>query len=319
MNSNPSQCSDTPRPTPADAVALDSGIFRDSGISHHGVACIIPVDADAEALYENWIDDGCHASMNYLEKYADIRRDPRMLLDGAKSIICCAFPYFHPARETPGALRIARYARGLDYHEVVRQRLATVAARIRDIYGGDTRVCVDTAPLRERYWAIRSGLGFIGLNNHLIIPGGGSYFFLGEILSTVGFKPSPPAVATECEKCGRCIKACPTGALLPEGRCDARRCLSYLTIEHRGEFPEGTKLHGRFYGCDACAEACPHNASPTVTDIPEFLPNPRLLHLTAEEMVSMTSNEFAATFKGSPMKRAKADGLRRNAEALIRK
>lgn len=322
MNSNPSPCFDSSRETVAPhAVGLDSGVFRDSGVSHHGIARAEPVGPDAEALYCRWIASGRHAGMAYLEKYPDLRRDPRMLLEGAKSIICCAFPYYHPAPEMPGKLRIARYARGRDYHEVVRRRLETVAANIRALYGGETRVCVDTAPLRERYWAVRSGLGFIGLNNQLIIPGAGSYFFLGEILSTVSFTPAPSIEDKEdqCQKCGRCVKACPTGALKPDGSCDTRLCLSYLTIEHRGPLPPGTELHGRFYGCDACAEACPHNSTPTPEGLPEFLPDERILAITAPGMAAMTDAEFAATFKGSPLKRAKAAGLRRNAEAIIRK
>lgn len=301
---------------------LDAGIvFAGTGVCHHSIATIGEVEAESVNLYREWIGEGRHAGMEYMERYSDVRDDPRKLLDGAQSIICCAISYYTSFQQQPGALKIARYALGLDYHDIVRGRLETAAQRIREIYGGETRVCVDTAPLRERYWAERSGLGFIGRNNHLMIPGAGSYFFLGEILTTAALRPSgvPAAfkdAADACNSCGRCIKACPTGALDSDGHCDARRCLSYLTIEHRGEFPEGTDLYGTFYGCDRCAAVCPHNSHPAECEIEELQPNPRLLTLTADRMLAMDHEEYCGIFRGSAMKRAKLSGLQRNARAI---
>lgn len=294
-------------------IDLDESLPQQCGASAHGVAAAQEVDSESQRLYHSWIAGGRHGSMTYLEKYGDLRADPRLLLDGAQSIICFAFPYYYPEKQPAGALPVARYARGADYHEVVRERLDSVAASLREVYGGETRVCVDTAPLRERYWAARAGLGFIGLNNHLIIPRLGSYFFLGEILTTVAFRPAETLPTAGCLHCGRCIKACPTGALAPDGSCDASKCLSYLTIEHRGDFQPATDLHGSFYGCDRCAAACPHNSSPQISHIEQFRPDPRRMSLTRQQILEMTPETFAETFRHSPMKRAKLAGLQRNA------
>ena len=183
--------------------------------------------------------------------------------------------------------------------------------------GCATRVCVDTAPLRERYWASKCGVGFRGLNGHLIVPGKGSYMLLGEILATAPL-PSTPALDRDCGLCRRCVAACPAGALRPDGTVDARRCLSYLTIEHRGALPEGTDLHGRLYGCDACAMACPHNACSTAPEtLPELRPRAAVAALTAREAAVMTQEQFSAIFTHSAIKRAKLAGLQRNACALM--
>ncbi len=294
-------------------------MLEGSGVYAFGIVRLSPAGDAQTARYGSWITGRRHGTMTYMERYSDIRRDPRLLLEGALSMICCAFSYYTPANRQPGALSIARYALGKDYHDIVRRRLETVAGHIRQRYGGATRVCVDTAPLYERYWAARAGLGVIGLNNQLIIPGAGSYFFLGEILTTAPLNPTadisePPT----CEQCGRCVRACPAGALSPDGACDASRCLSYLTIENRDEFSDGTDLHGHFYGCDCCAEVCPHNANPPLCTIDELKPDPRLLSLTADEVIAMTTGEYTALFRGSPMKRAKLSGLQRNAMQIKR-
>lgn len=207
------------------------------------------------------------------------------------------------------------YARGDDYHEVVRERLSAMADEISGLWGGDTRVCVDTAPLRERYWAMKAGLGFIGRNNHLIIPGHGSYFFLGEILTTLRFHPDTP-LETGCGNCHRCIDACPGGALTPDGAIDTRRCLSYLTIEHRGELPEGTRLGNRIYGCDECQRACPHNRQAAATAERRFHPRPAIMSLTRDDIDSMTQEQFSTIFSHSAVKRAKLAGLKRNLRYL---
>ena len=298
-------------------------VFDSIGVFRYGIAEATAVDSESVEIYDHWLSDGHHADMEYLTRYRDVRSNPQLLLEGATTVICCAFPYYTPIKRTSGALKIARYALGADYHDVVRRRLETAATRIRDIYGGETRVCVDTAPLRERYWAERTGLGFIGNNNHLIIPGAGSYFFLGEILTTAKFRPTKASTEiskakTACGTCKRCVKACPTGALNKDGVCDARKCLSYITIEHRGDFAEGTKLYDTFYGCDRCAEACPHNDNPTESEIAEFKPRERLLSLAAEDMLNMSQECYAELFRGSAMKRAKLAGLQRNARQIVK-
>lgn len=303
MNSSRSQCSDSLKQ-----------LLMAHGASRVAIASVAPVSDWAQRIYDRWLASGRHAAMGYLENYPDIRSNPALLMPGAKSIICCAFT-FHPAPEGMSA-HIAAYALGTDYHLVVRERLEAAASRIRDLYGGETRVCVDTAPLRERYWAMQSGLGFIGINNYLIIPAIGSYLFLGEIISTVSF-PADKPLNSDCGRCGRCVKACPTGALHPDGSVDARKCLSYLTIEHRGDFPPGTDLHGTLYGCDICAAVCPHNANAAHNEVlPELLPRPALLTLTHEECRNMTQQQFSTLFRHSAIKRTKLAGLIRNATHL---
>lgn len=294
---------------------LLASTLKGVGVAHFSVAAASAVEESGRVRFNEWVASGKSAGMDYLKKYDAERNDLRLLLPGAQSIICCAFPYWHP--DSLQTDIFAAYALADDYHEVVRRRLSSAAEMIGRIVGGEWRVCVDTAPLREQYWAARSGLGVKGLNGQLIIPGEGSYFFLGEILTTARIDPYSPCRATDCGRCGRCVKACPTGALGADGQVDARRCISYLTIEHRGELPEGADLHGHLYGCDECGRACPHNRSPLPTDIPEFTPRREVVALTAERAAEMTQEEFSGMFRRSAVKRAKLAGLRRNALSIL--
>ena len=212
----------------------------------------------------------------------------------------------------------ADYALGLDYHEVIRRRLSAAAAEITARLGGETRICVDTAPIRERYWAAASGLGFIGLNGQLIVDGIGPKVFLAEILWTVAVTPDRPTGRQSCGGCGACVRACPGKAL--DGRCgvDARRCLSYLTIEYRGELPDDLRLDGRIYGCDVCQDVCPHNRRDAATTIDEFRPSAELQALTADDILKMEPQDFSRVFSHSAIKRTKLTGLQRNALSLLR-
>ena len=305
MNCSPSQCLDN--------------LFASTAVARYAVTRLEEVDDAAHELYRQRISKSYHAGMDYLERYEEVRKAPALLLEGAQSIICCAIPYLSPHLLPPRKSKIAAYAMGTDYHEIVRAELEDVACHLRETFGGNTRVCVDTAPLRERYWACRAGLGFIGLNNHLIIPGLGSCFFLGEILTTAVLPASPALpIHTRCNGCGECVKHCPTGALKPDGTVDARLCLSYLTIEHRGDFPEGTELYGHLYGCDECGAACPHNkTSHSVPVHPALLPRPALLSLTVEEAARMSQDQFSTLFTHSAIKRTKLAGLQRNAISIL--
>lgn len=321
--------------------------LRAAGVYKSGVAQVGLV-ADAEmARYDRWISREMNAGMGYMANHREIRRDPSLLLPGAKSLISCAFNYFYPIKWKPGVPKWARYALGKDYHEVVRERLTRVADWITSETGEQCRVCVDTAPLNERYWAVQSGVGFIGRNNQLIIPGAGTHFFIAEILTTLPLEADDPC-AEDCDGCGKCVRACPGGALVPlnerdiesnrdglgtpiegiethgrdldDGRelqlVDCRRCLSYLTIEHRGEFRQEVRLGNHIYGCDVCQEVCPHNSNPPVTEIPEFIPRSEILDLSSEDITSMTQSEFSAIFTHSAIKRAKLAGLQRNNKSL---
>lgn len=296
-----------------DSARLDA-LLTAAGAYRWGIAAAEPVDESAASLYLDWIAAGKHGEMGYLDRYHDVRRDPRLLLDGAvaRSVIVAAFNYYHPAT---ARLPIARYARALDYHEVVRDRLRAVAEAITAETGASCRVTVDTAPLRERYMAVKAGLGFVGLNNLLIIPGAGSYFFLGEIITDSELPISQPC-AMSCGDCGRCVERCPGRALDGRGGIDARRCLSYLTIEYRGDTLPVESVPV-LYGCDACQLACPHNAAPPVTEIPEFQPSEVVLSLTRDDIAGMTQQEFSRIFRHSAVKRTKLSGLLRNLRYLV--
>lgn len=298
--------------SPCDDVRL-----RAAGLSidRVGFARAEPVEPSAVEEYDRWLSGGNNAGMTYLERYGDLRADPRLLLPGACTVVAVAVNYHHAGRQPTGAPEIASYAHGDDYHEVVRGRLDQLAAYIREQWGGETRVCVDTAPLRERYWAVRAGVGFRGRNGAVIVPGVGSFCFLGAILTTVEFTVDE-VLAETCDGCGRCVRACPGQAIMPDGTVDARRCISYLTIEHRGELPSGVTTGNRLYGCDCCQQVCPHNRDIPETGIEAFGLRPAIAALTRDSVAAMTQEQFSAIFRHSAVKRAKLAGLLRNLRHL---
>lgn len=276
-----------------------------------GFAVAEEVDASACTMYDAWIADGKHGQMHYCEKYSEQRLDPRMLLPETRTVICCAFNYHRPAPDSPMATMMASYAWGGDYHYALKHRLTQLGEYIASAFGGECRPLVDTAPMRERYWAQKAGIGFTGINNQLIVRGAGSYFFLGELLWTGSVAPDPPDNG-RCLGCMACVRACPGKALDGEGGCDSRMCVSYLTIEHRGEIPEGCDLHGSIYGCDICQRVCPYNASHPVSVLPEFEPDPAIMSLTADEISTMTPSHYKKLVSHSAMRRVPLAQLQRN-------
>lgn len=320
-----------------------SQMLTDAGACAVAFAPLRPVDHHAWESYSRWIATGGHASMAYLANHSEIRRNPALLLDDGPqpggTVVCAAFAYASDVTFRPGALRIARYALGDDYHEVLRQRMQPVADAILAATGHPARICVDSAPILERYWAVQSGLGFTGRNRQLIIPGIGSHIFLTELVTRAEFPPYGTPVDMQCpDGCDRCKRACPNGALVSSNRqpwrgshreavsnrltetCgfDARRCLSYQTIENRGEISDDiTVPHGRFYGCDICLETCPlSRPSRPVTVLPEFRPREPLLSLTPATVTALTPAAYSLLFRHSPVRRAKLAGLLRNLRAL---
>lgn len=251
--------------------------------------------------------------MDYLAKYTDVRDNPTQLLEGARSMLCCAFAYH--AAAVPRHELFADYARGQDYHTALRKRLQPVAKFMEDaVPGSSTRICIDTAPLRERYWAERCGLGSIGLNNQLYVPGVGSKIFIAIILWTAEMRGDKALAQNPCTACGACVNACPGGALDGQGGLDARRCLSYLTIEYRGELPETVHLQDRrIYGCDICQDVCPLNCGTAAGDIiEEFKPSEEFMRLSRQELAGLSQEEFSRLFGHSAVKRTKLAGLLRN-------
>lgn len=308
----------------------------EAGACAAGIArCEPTADADAD-LYTHWISRGDNGELDYMLRYGEQRRDPASLLPGARSIIMAAFRYSSPRElptREPGDPRLnwARYSVGDDYHEVLRRRLGEVARRLHQEAGdipaqgdGDTpqwRVTVDTAPMRERYWAWRAGLGVFGLNGQLIVPQAGSWVLLGGILTTLELTPSRPLTSdlrAACLKCGRCVASCPGHALDGRGGVDSRRCMSCLTIESRAcvlpdEAMEHIRRTGRVYGCDICQEVCPMNASALRGEvIAELQPREELLRLTRHSIEEMEQPEFSRLMSHSAIKRAKLAGLKRN-------
>lgn len=296
----------------------------EAGASAVGFAEAAPIDAAAAESYRRWIGEGCHAGMDYLERHAPLKLHPCHVLEDAATVVSMAFSYVPDLQRDPAKPAVACYAWGEDYHDVIRKRLSAAVEGLQARFGGSWRICVDTAPLPERYWALRSGIGRKGKNGSVIVDNCGSLCFLAEVLTSHSVAPDEPSEAS-CMQCGACTRACPTGALMPDGTVDARKCLSYLTIEHRGEWiGEGCEAMdtpaGRhtLYGCDICQRVCPHNNGAAPSGISEFHISEKILNLDAEKAAGMTQHEFSAYFKGSAIKRCRLDGLRRNALHILK-
>lgn len=288
-------------------------LAHELGFDACGYAVAQPVDAIARERYRQWLVQGRHGCMAWAERYCDVRDNPQLLLEGARTVIMLAMNYYPRQKQPRQAPQFAYYAYGRDYHEVMRERMHRLAQFIQAETGCDTRCCVDTAPLRERYWAQRAGLGFIGLNNQLILPGKGSYFFLGAVITTLELRPDEPCVLS-CGECRACIEACPAHALAYDQPVDARRCLSCLTIEYRGELSQWVReaMGNRVYGCDECQRCCPHNSQAVPTAVADFEPSHEFLSLTDADIRHMTSAQFKRLFGHSAVQRTRLQGLQRN-------
>ncbi|MDE6271218.1 MAG: DUF1730 domain-containing protein [Muribaculaceae bacterium] len=297
---------ETPAADPIAALCAAAGACRS------GVARAAAVDPADMALLAGWLAGGRNGCMDYMERYRELRADPRGLLEGARSIVVCAFA----CRQQHHNPYIADYALGSDYHSVLRMRLEPVAEAISERFGGQTRICVDSAPLRERYWAVKAGVGTTGLNGMLFVPGIGCSVLLAEILCTAELPATQPLDEKMCNGCGACVRACPVHALDGQSGVDGRRCLSCLTLEWRGELPEGTRLHGRLAGCDTCTRVCPANKGDAQV-LPELQPRPEILALTPEEAATMGRGAFGRIFNGTALMRLRLAGLRRNARLIL--
>lgn len=286
---------------------------RALGFSGLGVA---PADAEQGDTLPRWLGEGCHGDMLWLERHLPARQDPRLVLPGVRRVIMLTYEYpRRDARQVRGA--VARYAQGEDYHKLLAAKLADLDETLC-FYGGQQRCFSDSGPVSERFFAARAGLGWIGRNGLLVRPRGGSYCFLSCILTTLELPvdaPMPP----HCGSCHRCEQACPTGALA-QGLCDARRCLSYWTIEAKSAPPaEIRRAQGeRLYGCDCCQEVCPWNNLPAPQRIdPHLLMPARVAAALPAKLAELQDEEFAAFFARSPIRRIGALHMRSNAEGLL--
>jgi epoxyqueuosine reductase len=278
--------------------------------------------------YQRWLQNGYHGTMAYLQDHLPLKEHPNRLLPGARSVIAVALNYNQPQVPREGEPRIARYALGRDYHQVLRGKLRKLASYVQSAHPeAECRPCVDSAPIMERDYANLAGLGWFGKNTMLINSRKGSWFFLGLLLTTVDFEPDAPA-AGGCGTCTRCIDACPTGAIVhEEGRwqVDARSCISYLTIEHKGALTrdQERQLGDWTFGCDVCQEVCPFNqlrlSQPDraqITTEPDFLSRSEMPSLS--RIASIEWAEWDELTRGSAMRRAGLEGLRRNAAINLR-
>ena len=282
-----------------------------------GIARATHLEGEAPRL-EQWLRKGSHGDMGYMERHFDLRLDPRRLVPGARSVISLAYNYHStPSQQDATAPKLSTYAYGRDYHKVLKKRLKPLVAFIREQFGDvDMRAFVDSAPVLEKAWAQRAGIGWVGKHTNVIRKEAGSWFFLCELITDLDLAPDAPAT-DHCGTCRRCIDACPTEAITPYG-VDGRRCISYLTIELKEAIPQefAGRMAGWAFGCDICQEVCPWNRFSAPHDEPEFEPSPELMTLSADEWHGMTEVVFDRLFEGSAVKRTKYTGLKRNLQFL---
>ena len=288
---------------------------------------IIPAaQSETIARYRQWIENGYAGKMGYLERHLPLKTDVRQLLSEAKSVISLAMNYYtlDPPKalaEDPAHGQISRYAWGDDYHDIIRQRLSELVDFIKQTAETElqTRICVDTAPIIEREYAQKAGIGWIGKNTNLIHWRSGSWYFLAEVLVSIALESETPTLRGSCGTCTRCIEACPTDAIVEPNLLDSRRCISYLTIELKERIPKAlrSKMGNLIYGCDICQEVCPWNSKAVPTDNPAFQPRAGNFAPTLLSLIGMTQQEFSRRFKGSPIKRAKRRGFLRNVLVAI--
>lgn len=293
---------------------------RDIGFDAVGIAHVAPGgDETFLARLLSWLERGYHGTMAWMAKQPAKRADPAQVLPGCRSIISVGMNYLtdHRADERPGYGRIARYAWGQDYHHVLGERLRELERRIHALAPeAVTRSYVDTGPVMEKAWAERAGLGWIGKHSNLVSAQFGSWLLLGEVLTTLELEPDEPATDL-CGSCRLCIQACPTGAIVEPYVVDATRCVSYLTIEHRGERSDipadlQQRMGNKIFGCDDCLDICPFNLRATPTHEPAFQPRALSLAPHLDTLSRLDAASFASRFHGSPIKRAKHGGVQRN-------
>lgn len=285
------------------------------GFDHCGIAKAQKLDEDARRL-ERWLKMGMHGSMKYMEDHFDLRTDPCKLVPGARSVISMLLNYFPPDLQSTDVPRIAKYAYGDDYHDTIRKKLSCFLIELKEQVGEvNGRGFVDSAPVLEKSWAQKSGLGWVAKNGNLINKQNGSFFFIATLIIDLELVYDDPIAKDYCGTCTRCIDACPTTAILPEKVVDGSKCISYFTIELKEALiPDNMK--GKFenwmFGCDICQDVCPWNRFSTATTEPSFTPLAEILHFSTKDWNELTETSFKRIFKHSPLKRSKFEGIKRN-------
>lgn len=289
------------------------------GFMQCGIAKADFLEEEAPRL-EKWLANNHNGKMAYMENHFDKRLDPRLLVDDAKSVISLTLNYFSDAEQSdPEAPKISKYAFGTDYHEVIKSKLFELLEFIRENIGAVSgRAFVDSAPVLDRAWAKRAGIGWIGKNSNLISKKSGSFFFIAELIVDLDLVYDNAFETDHCGTCTKCIDACPTEAILSPFVIDAKKCISYLTIELKDEIPNhfNNKMDNWMFGCDICQDVCPWNRFSVPHSEPAFSPNTKLLEMKKTDWMDITEEVFQMIFKNSAVKRTKFKGLIRNIEFL---
>jgi epoxyqueuosine reductase len=304
--------------TPREKAALLKAEAHRLGFIACGIAKADFLEDEAPRL-EKWLREDRHGDMAYMANHFDLRLDPRKLVPGARSVISLAYNYYTPPEQKdPEAPKLSTYAYGRDYHKTVRQRLKPLMAFITERFGEvEVRAFVDSAPVMEKAWAQRAGIGWVGKHTNVIRQRQGSFFFLCELITGLELEPDAPAT-DHCGTCRRCIDACPTDAIIQPYVVDGSKCISYFTIELKDAIPQ--EMKSRFgnwaFGCDICQQVCPWNRFSTPHSEPDFMPKEKLMNLSKDEWHGMTEVLFEELFHASAVKRTKFSGLKRNLKFL---
>jgi epoxyqueuosine reductase len=285
------------------------------GFDYCGVAKAQLLTEDARRL-EKWLHQGYHGSMQYMENHFDLRIDPTQLVPGAKSVITLLINYFPEQQQPPGTPKISKYAYGKDYHEIIREKVKSLLQSIKENIGEvNGRGFVDSAPVLERSWAQRSGLGWIGKNGNLLTKQNGSFFFIATLITDLELVYDDPFAKDYCGTCRKCIDSCPTDAIMENKVVNGSKCISYFTIELKDQLIP-SEMKGRFddwmFGCDVCQDVCPWNRFSTATKEEGFTPIPQIFSFNTKDWEEITEETFKTIFRESPIKRSKFQGIKRN-------
>jgi epoxyqueuosine reductase len=294
------------------------------GFHKIGIVRAESLEPEGERL-KQWLEKNFHAEMQWMEREPEKRADPRLIFPEAKSVIVVALNYYtpHEHEDTDLKGKISRYAWGDDYHDVLKEKLRELLAFVKSIdAAAEGKICVDTAPVMDKAWAVRAGLGWLGKHSNLITKEYGSWVFIGEILLNLELEYETKKIDDHCGSCTACLDACPTGAIVAPYVVDSKNCLSYATIELRSaELPEHIQenLNGWLYGCDICQDVCPWNRFEKPTEEARFEPRTENVSADLDKILALSPEEYAGKFRRSAMKRTKISGLKRNAQALKEK
>lgn len=294
-------------------------VAKQLGFDYCGIAKAGFLNEDAKRL-EGWLQKGYNGSMQYMQNHFELRVNPQQLVPGAKTVITLLKNYFPSERQNNAAPKISKYAYGQDYHLIIKQQLFNLLAELKKQIGTfNGRGFVDSAPVLERAWAVKSGLGWIGKNGNLINKNSGSFFFIASLVIDVEMLYDEPFAKDYCGSCTRCVDACPTEAILPDKVIDGSKCISYFTIELKDALLPANmqdKFNNWMFGCDVCQDVCPWNRFAKAHDEPGFKPAAEILNFSSNQWDELTEESFKIIFKDSPLKRAKFSGIKRNLRFL---